>query len=74
MLCSIDAVNCAKKPAVVFGSYGWSGEAAEMLRTRLAQLRFDVPGAGYRVLFTPTEADLEAVRQMAREAAEKVKK
>ena len=74
VLCSIDAVNCAKKPAVVFGSYGWSGEAAEMLRTRLAQLRFDVPGAGYRVLFTPTEADLEAVRQMAREAAEKVKK
>lgn len=70
---SIDAVNCAKKPAIVFGSYGWSGEAAEMLRTRLAQLRFDVPDAGCRALFTPTEADLEAVGEMAREAAEKVK-
>ena len=43
VLTSIDAINCAKKPAFAFGSFGWTGEAPEMLRSRLAQLRFSVP-------------------------------
>mgnify|MGYP002796874790 FL=1 len=73
VLTSIDAVNCAKKPAAVFGSYGWSGEGPEMLRTRLAQLKFNVPEAPFRVTFTPTQADLEAVAALAEEAAAKLK-
>ena len=73
VLTSIDAVNCAKKPAAVFGAYGWSGEAPEMLRTRLQQLKFDVPETALRVLFTPAEEDLEAVRSLARETAGKLK-
>lgn len=71
VLASIDAVNCAKKPALVFGAYGWSGEAVEMLRTRLAQLRFAVPECGFRCTFTPTQDDLDAVASLAREAAHK---
>lgn len=73
VLCSIDAVNCARKPAAVFGAYGWSGEAPEMLRTRLAMLKYNVPEQAFRVLFTPTEADLEAVKALARETAAKLK-
>ena len=73
VLTSIDAVNCAKKPAAVFGSYGWSGEGPEMLRTRLAQLKFNVPEAPFWVTFTPTQADLEAVAALAEETAAKLK-
>lgn len=72
VLTSIDAVNCGKKPAAVFGAYGWSGEGPEMLRTRLAQLKFNVPDAALRVLFTPTAEDLEAVKALARETAAKL--
>lgn len=69
---SIDAINCAKKPAFVFGSYGWSGEGTEMLRSRLAQLRFSVPDAAFRCTFTPAQADLDAVTALAKEAAAKL--
>ncbi|MEG0765287.1 MAG: FprA family A-type flavoprotein [Pseudoflavonifractor sp.] len=73
LLTSIDAVNVKNKPALAFGSYGWSGEAVEMLRTRLAQLRFAVDDAGFRCCFTPTEADFAAVAALALAAAERLK-
>ena len=72
VLTSIDAVNSKGKPAFAFGSYGWSGEGVEMLITRLRQLKFSVPDAGLRCLFTPTETDLSAVKSMAEDAAGKL--
>lgn len=72
VLCSIDAINCAKKPAFAFGSYGWSGEAPEMLRTRLAQLKFNVPDAPLRAAFTPTLADLDGIAALAQESVKKL--
>ena len=72
VLTSIDAINCAKKPAFAFGSFGWTGEAPEMLRSRLAQLRFSVPDSAFRCTFTPAQADLDAVAALAREAAAKL--
>ena len=44
-----------KKPALVFGSYGWSGEAVGVLKTRLEGLKFNVYGDGFRVNFMPSE-------------------
>ncbi|MEG1857592.1 MAG: FprA family A-type flavoprotein [Pseudoflavonifractor sp.] len=73
VLTSIDAVNVKNKPALAFGAYGWSGEAVEMLRTRLAQLRFNVADTGFRCTFTPTEDDLTAVAALALDAAGKLK-
>lgn len=72
VLTSIDAINAKGKPALAFGSYGWSGEGVEMLRTRLSQLKFSVADSGLRVLFTPTEEDLAAVAALAKEAADKL--
>lgn len=69
VLTSIDAVNSKGKPALAFGSYGWSGEGVEMLHTRLSQLKFQVAGGVFRCLFTPTEADLQAVAEQAKNAA-----
>ncbi len=55
---SIDAIGCAKKPAFVFGSYGWSGEAVKSICTRLSDMRFNVYQEGFRVNFKPSDDDL----------------
>ncbi len=55
---SIDAIGCAKKPAFVFGSYGWSGEAVKAICTRLSDMRFNVYPEGFRVNFKPSDDDL----------------
>lgn len=62
LLAGIDAINSAGKGAVVFGSYGWSGEAVTNLVNRLKCLKINVIEE-LRVLFVPTEDDLEAARQ-----------
>lgn len=58
LLAHIDAVNIAKKPAAIFGSYGWSGEAVRNLRSRLTDLKANVYSDDFRVIFVPTEQDL----------------
>lgn len=73
VLASIDAINTKGRAAFAFGSYGWSGEAVEMLRTRLQQLKFNVGAEGFRSRFTPTAEDLESVASLARETADKLK-
>lgn len=69
VLASLDAVNTRGRLAGAFGAYGWSGEAANMLHTRLAQLNFKVPQAPFRVLFTPSGEDVENMRAYARSVA-----
>ena len=64
---SIDAVNCMKKPALVFGSYGWSGEAVGALKTRLEGLKFNVYGDGFRVNFKPSDKDMQDFEAYVRE-------
>lgn len=50
----IDAINCKGKPAAVFGSYGWSGEAVGMLCERLSALKLKVYEKGFRANFVPS--------------------
>lgn len=69
MLASVDAINTHGKPAGAFGSYGWSGEAVPMLKDRLEHLKFKFIGDGFRVIFKPTENDLNAMKSYAAEVA-----
>ncbi|NCB63432.1 MAG: FprA family A-type flavoprotein [Clostridia bacterium] len=69
----VDAINTKGRAAGSFGSFGWSGEAPEMLRTRLAQLKFIVPEDAFRVNFTPTEGDLAAMAEYAKRVAALIK-
>jgi flavorubredoxin len=43
------------KIAGTFGSYGWSGEAVELIDSHLRNLRFDVPQAGLAIRFYPDQ-------------------
>lgn len=69
LLAHIDAINTKGRAAGAFGSFGWSGEAPEMLRTRLSQLKFAVPDQALRVNFTPTDGDLAGVADYAAQVA-----
>ncbi len=73
VLACLDAVNTKGRAAGAFGAYGWSGEAPGMLHTRLQQLRFAAPETPFKVLFTPTTEDLEAMAGYARSVAALIK-
>lgn len=69
LLSGIDAINCGKKPCLLFGSYGWSGEAIPLLKSRLEGLKCNIFGDGFKVLFVPSEKDLQDARQLGQEFA-----
>lgn len=73
VLSSIDAINTKQKPAGVFGSYGWSGEAVDMMAGRLSSLKYKVIGDGFKVVFQPTEADLQSMADFAVAVAQNIK-
>lgn len=72
LLAHVDAINNKKKPALVFGSYGWSGEAVPNLMARLQGLRMNVFGEGLRVQFVPSQEDLNRARETGREFAKTI--
>lgn len=70
LLSHVDAINNQKKPVLVFGSYGWSGEAVPNLTARLQGLKMNLFGEGYKVCFVPSEQDLEQARELGKAFAQ----
>lgn len=58
------------KVGATFGSYGWTGEAPEMLQERMRWLRFRLPVAPLKVKLIPTEEELDACYAFGAEVAE----
>ncbi len=48
------------KLAGVFGSYGWSGEAVDLIETKLKDANYRLGFESLRVRFSPTESSLQA--------------
>lgn len=71
-LSRIDAINTRKKYAGAMGSYGWSGEAVDMIKCRLSMLNFKFVGDGVKVLFNPTEEDLSKASEYILDIASKL--
>lgn len=59
LLSSLVMIDTQGKLGAAFGSYGWSGEAVDMLESRLRGLKFKVPVPGFRVKLIPTEQELK---------------
>ncbi len=67
--------NVAKTKLVgVFGSYGWSGEAIDMIETKLRDANYSFGFEPIRVRFSPTATTLEDCQQAGREFTQKLKK
>jgi NADH oxidase (H2O-forming) len=58
------------KVGAAFGSYGWTGEAPEMLHDRMRWLKFRLPVAPLKVKLIPTSQELEECFAFGREIAE----
>jgi len=55
------------KPALVFGSYGWSGEACQLLSERLKGLKYNVFPTNLKVQFKPSEQDFQNIKDTMNE-------
>ncbi|HHS92927.1 MAG TPA: FprA family A-type flavoprotein [Campylobacterales bacterium] len=55
-----------------FGSYGWSGEAVEMMNSRLKSLKFRVPLTPIKIKLIPTKEELLDCYDFGREFGEVV--
>lgn len=58
----------------VFGSYGWSGEAIDMLEQKLKDANYPFGFAPLRMCFSPDDAVLEACATAAAEFAQQLRK
>ncbi len=58
------------KVGATFGSYGWTGEAPEMLHDRMRWLKFRLPSAPLKIKLIPTEEELKECYLFGEEVAE----
>ena len=73
VLCSIDAINVRQKPAGAFGSFGWSGEAVGMIKSRMQHLKYNFICDGIKANFMPTDEDIANIKAYACEVAKNIK-
>lgn len=68
------ATAAKTKLAGVFGSYGWSGEAIDMLANKLKDAHYNLGFEPIRVRFSPTTAMLKECIKAGQEFTQKLKK
>lgn len=66
LIMNMNGVLHGGKVAGAFGSYGWSGEAADMLMDRLNVLRMDTVEPPLKINFKPAGPKLEAAKTYGR--------
>lgn len=67
-----EAVNVKNKPALIFGSYGWSGEAASMLEKRLSDIKYKVFNPVLTNVFKPSAEDENRYKKLTAEFANQI--
>jgi flavorubredoxin len=72
LLTELNPIIHGGKIAGAFGSYGWSGEAVPQIETRLKELRMKITSPGLKVVFKPSEEDLEKAFLYGKKFGEKV--
>lgn len=72
MISSMVMLNVKNKKAAVFGCYGWSGEAVQMVQDVLKSLRFVIVQDGLKVQMTPFEEDLANCEKFGMDFAYKI--
>ncbi len=66
---SLDLVSVKDKPFAVFGSYGWSGEGTILVHSLLKSMRLKTTDEPFKVIFKPSDADLENMKNYTVEFA-----
>jgi flavorubredoxin len=60
VLSSLATVRIKGKVGAAFGSYGWSGEAVDIMYARMKSIKFATFEEGIKVKFIPNDEELEA--------------
>jgi len=63
----INPIRDKGKPAAVFGSFGWSGEAVKLIEDHLKNLKLNVVGEGITARFYPNNEDSDRIITLAKE-------
>lgn len=61
----LSAVTPKNRLAIVYGAFGWSGEAVDLIEQRLVGQRYKLAGEGVRWQFTPTSEDIDQCLKLA---------
>ncbi len=69
----IDPISNKGKPVFFFGSYGWSGEGCKNLTARADGIGLKPFAEAKRVVFKPTDADLDEIRETGKQFAQALK-
>lgn len=72
VLTLFQTVSHELKLVAAYGSFGWSGEAVKMIEDRFKSLKLKTFEPGFKVSFTPTEADLAKAREFGQKFAEAI--
>lgn len=70
LLSNVCFIEVTGKLGAVFGSYGWSGEAFDMVHSRLKGLKFRAPLEPFKLKLIPTEDELKTCYAHGIEIAE----
>jgi flavorubredoxin len=62
----LTGLNPQKKIGFVFGSYGWGGQAVDKIEKTLTDLSWEMPVAGMKITYVPTEKQLEETKDRGR--------
>lgn len=65
----LPTVSITGKKAAAFGSYGWGGQATEILESYLEQLKLKVLKPGSKARLVPSQAELAACREFGKSFA-----
>jgi len=60
------------KPAAAFGSYGWSGEAADLIENNLNGLKLKIVQKAYKGKFRPGDEETQQLVEFGRNFAEQI--
>ncbi|MBU0690126.1 MAG: FprA family A-type flavoprotein [Gammaproteobacteria bacterium] len=70
LLSSLAVIKVRDKLGASFGSYGWSGEAINMIEDRLRGLKLRVPVKGVRAKLIPNEEEMQRCRDLGKQLAQ----
>lgn len=70
LLASLCSIKTQGKMGAAFGSYGWTGEAVEMVEARLRGLKIRVPRSGLKIKLIPTDEEFAECRAFGKSVAE----
>ncbi len=73
LFAGINPLRDRGKPAAAFGSYGWSGEAVELIENTLNGLKLKVVQKAYKGKFRPGEEKTQQLIEFGKNFAERMK-